>query len=104
MARRLLAVGQSVGPLAGDVLHEGAAERDVEDLDAAADREQRHVVGHGATGEAELEVVAGRRDVVDGRVPRLAEALGLDVTAAGEHEAVQPLPEGRLDLGREVRA
>ena len=34
---------------------------------------------------------------------RLAEARGLDVAAAREQQAVQPLPERRLDLGREVR-
>src|SRR2546428_9412471 len=50
-------LSQSV--LVGDVLVEAPAERDVDHLDAAADREERHVVRERPVDEVELEGVAG---------------------------------------------
>jgi hypothetical protein len=74
IARRLLTVRQRVRPLARNVLHERAAERHVQHLDAAADREQRHLILHCAQRESKLERVAGRGDVVDRGVSRFTEA------------------------------
>ena len=50
-----------------DVLHQRAAGGDVEHLRAAADREQRQVAAIAAR-EIDLELVASRLGVVDGRV------------------------------------
>src|SRR5439155_1421477 len=71
--------------------------------EAAADREERHVVRERPVNEVELEGVAGWGDVVRGRVARLAEARGVDVAAAREDEALEPSPEGRERVPVEPR-
>ena len=79
-----------LGPLRfhGDVLDERAAERDVEDLDAAAHPEDGELPVERALDELELEgVAAGLRDrQVLGRL--LAVAAGIDVPAAAQQDAV----------------
>ena len=82
------AVLQRAGHLRGDVLHQRAAARDVQDLDAAADREDRQVAAARLADERELELVARRIDVHHRRMSRLAVAGRRDVLAAGEQQAV----------------
>ena len=66
----------------GDVLVEGAAERGVEDLEAAADREGREPAGERIACEGDLEVVDGAVHAVRLRVRRLPERGRIEV---GDH-------------------
>ena len=88
------------------VLVQRAAERDVQQLHAAADPEHRHLPLDGAAHERELERVAlGHR--VDGRRVELGAVAGrVDVGAADEHQPVDQVERlvGLLDerrVGRE---
>src|SRR3989454_3546306 len=96
---------RGVAVLIRDVLVEAPAQRDVDDLDAAADGEERHVVVERPVDEADLESVTRRGDFARGVVALLAEARGVDVAAAREDEAVEALPEhterGLVELRRE---
>ena len=76
--------------LVGDVLDQRAAERDVDDLDAAADAEDRACRGRSAaSNEIELELIALGIDAV-GRLGgrRCRRSARIDVGAAAEEEAV----------------
>src|SRR3989454_11926251 len=96
---------RGVAVLIRDVLVEAPAQRDVDDLDAAADGEERHVVVERPVDEADLESVTRPGDFACGVVALLAEARGVDVAAAREDEAVEALPEhterGLTELRRE---
>ena len=85
--------------LARDVLHERAAHGDVDDLQAAADAEDRKASAPGLTEQAEVEGVALGVHF-DGAVlePLLAVARRIHVHAAAEQERVE-----RPDVGRERR-
>src|SRR4051812_46612975 len=73
----------------GEVLHEVAAARDVQDLDAAADREHRHVPLERRAQERELRRVPLRANAVRLRV-RVGAVVGrIEVGAAGEDEPVE---------------
>ena len=72
-----------------DVLDERAAGGDVQDLRAAADREQRQVAGHRPARQIDLELVAPRLGIVDRRVAILAVEHRIDVAAAGQQQAVE---------------
>ena len=76
--------------LARDVLHERAAEGDVDDLEAAADPEDRAPGPLRLFEEPEVEVVALGVDL-DGPVLERRPAVpgGIDVHAAPEHEGVE---------------
>src|SRR5437879_323236 len=67
MRRDLEAMREGAGNLRRDVLHERAAARDVEDLDAAADREQRDIPFARELHQSDLELVASRFRRVQGR-------------------------------------
>ena len=84
-----------VGALRGDVLVERAAERDVEDLEPAAEPEQRLPLGDGPAREAELHPVAGRVEPAAGRQRRLAVGRGIQVHAAGDEDRVDAVVERR---------
>ena len=71
-----------------DVLHQRAAGGDVQHLGAAADRQQRHVAGHRAARQIDLELVAARLRVVGQRVAILAVEDRVDVAAAGQQDPV----------------
>ena len=79
----------------GDVLIERAAERDVQQLVAATDREHRHASVHRGIDERELEAVGDVIDPVDRRMRILAVAARIDVGTAGQHEP----GERREDVG-----
>src|SRR5262245_57249537 len=78
------------GPLRyeAQVLGQGPAERDVEDLDAAARPQDRQAALHGPPAKVELERVAVRLWRREQLVGRLAVAGRLDVTAASEEDSV----------------
>src|SRR3989442_5631455 len=82
------------GPLARQVLVQRAAERDVEDLDAAADREDRQPALARARDQGELDRVALGIDLAELGVRGGAVARGIDVLAARQHEP----GDGREDL------
>jgi hypothetical protein len=78
-----------LGVLRGDVLCEGAAVGDRQDLAAAADAEDRDALLERGMGDAELEGIVLGRDGVDRRVRRLAVVRRIDVLAARQHNAVK---------------
>src|SRR3990172_9360525 len=88
-----LAVSEGRAGVAPDVLVEAAAERDVEHLDAAADREEREPLGEGAAGQLELERVARFGDLCERWVAGLAEVPRVHVAAARQDERVEPPPQ-----------
>ncbi len=71
-----------------DVLNQCSASRDVEHLRPAADRQQRHIVGHGAAREVDLELVAARFGIVGQRVTIFTIENRVDVAPAGQQHAV----------------
>src|SRR5215217_8815869 len=89
-AEFLLAVVEILAELIGDVLEEGAAETDVEDLDSAADAEDRQIAVECLAQERELEGVAELADVVGRRVDvGVAVDRRIDVGAAAEEQTVE---------------
>src|SRR6478735_1131132 len=73
----------------GNMLDQGSAERDIEQLDATANAEHRHIALVGAPGESELEGVASLVDAIGLRVNGvIAEEGGIDIGAAAEDEAI----------------
>ena len=82
------------GHLAGEVLVEGAAGGDVEDLQPAADAEDRLAVLGGPAHEQQLELVARRVAPVAAGAPRVVVARRVEVGAAGEEDAVERVVDG----------
>ena len=72
----------------GQVLDQGATERDVEHLHPTADPEHRHVALHRAAHERDLGLVALRDGAVRRRVGLGAVQRRIDVVAAGEDQPV----------------
>ena len=86
-----------------DVLLEVAAERDVQHLRAAADREHRHVALQRRLHQLQLEVVALANDAVRLGMRLGAVQLRIEIRAAGEHQPVddvQRLRQRRRPAGR----
>jgi hypothetical protein len=73
----------------GQVLHEVAAECDVQDLAAAADCENRHVPLERGAEERELGLVASRVHAGGRGVCRGAVGTGIDVASSREDEPVE---------------
>ena len=82
-----LIVVDAARPLRRDVLHERAAERDVHDLRAAADRERGDASLVGRAGQRELVAVAPAMRRARFGVRGLPKMRRVDVLAAGEHES-----------------
>jgi hypothetical protein len=80
--------------VATDVLEQGSAERDVQKLVAATDRQHRQVTREGGIEKTELEFVAGRVELLDLRVTFLAVAGGVHVVAAGKDERIAAIEAG----------
>src|SRR4030095_8955516 len=78
--------GESVRQLCchrgGDVLNQCPACGDIQDLRAAADREQWHILVDGAPGEVEFELIARGLRIVDRLVAILSVEGGIDIAAA----------------------
>jgi hypothetical protein len=84
----------------GDVLHERSTGRDVEHLDAAADRQQRQAAIQRRAREGNLELVAPGLRRGERLVRRLAVQLRVHVAAAAQHQGVEPVERGhRILLG-----
>ena len=84
-------VGHRAGPLRRKILEQGAAERDVDQLDAAADAQDRELALARGGEQRELEQVAlPTRRIEVGRRLRAVPG-GMDVLAAGEQRA-RPVP------------
>jgi hypothetical protein len=88
-----------VRPLRRDVLHERAAQGDVEDLDATADRERGQRASAGRLDERDLERVAPVVGVAQLGVRRTPVATGAHVLAAGEDETSHAV-QRRVGVGR----
>ena len=91
-------VGQVLQPLV-----QRAAHRDVQFLEAAADRQQRHAARHGGADQRQGGAVARR--VLPGALGmrRAVIIAGMHVgAAAGQDDAVQPLQQGFDVAGRAV--
>ena len=103
VAHASISVVNRPGTLAREILIQGAAERDVQDLEATTNGEQREAAALGTCDERELDCVAPRV-----RFPELGVRLGpvaggLDIFAAAEHEALHPVEHGACGVGIEQR-
>jgi hypothetical protein len=83
-----------------NVLNEGSAQRDVEDLNPATDRERRNPARGGGAREGQLTLVAQVVRSAGRRVPRFAEVRRVYVFASGQHEALDRVEDGQ---GRVLR-
>jgi hypothetical protein len=72
--------------LAWQVLIQRSAERDIEDLDSATDREHRQASITRGLEQREFGCVARRVDFAELRMRRRAVTFGIDVLAPGEQE------------------
>ena len=87
-----------------EVLDEGAAERHVQHLGAAADRKCRQVALDGHAAQSDVALVANGVDARRLRIGDCAVVLRVDVAATGHHQAVDALDEGhRVELGVDRR-
>jgi acyl-CoA reductase-like NAD-dependent aldehyde dehydrogenase len=78
-----------------DVLYQGAAERDVQHLHAAAQREHRQIELDGGEAHRDVEIVVRRHDAVQGVVVGLlAVPARVDVAAARQQHTVEVLQHG----------
>ena len=100
VARVGLAMRQAIRDFVRDMLDQGAAKRDIQELLAAADPEHRHVSGERAVCGGELEGSAAVLGL-DCRVPRrLPEQRRVDIeAAAGDDQAIDPPEIGRGGVG-----
>ena len=85
------------------MLVQRAAAGDVEDLHAAADREDRQPVGVGGACQRQLELVKVCLDRAGALVAALAVGLGIQVGPAGQADAVDPGQQRLSQLGRQRR-
>ena len=85
----------------GHVLHERAAERDVQHLDAAAHAERRLIAFDERAAQRDLGVVAPRVERAGLGCGRGAVARRLDVAAAGDDHRVDGVERG-VELGAVV--
>ena len=86
MRRHREAVLERARHLRRDVLHERAATDDVQDLDAAADREDRKIAAARFGNQRRLELVTLFVDIDHRLVGRLAVPARRDVLAAGQQQ------------------
>src|ERR1700686_1655905 len=77
--------------LMSQILVERAAERDVQELLAAADAERRQVVGKRPARQGQLGPIARRLDNVHVIDRLFAVLLWRDIRAARKNDAVEPL-------------
>lgn len=84
----------------GQVLVETAAEVDVEDLHAAADPEERQAAVEGGGDQRELGLVAEVAHVAGLGMRGFAVVGRVDVTTAGDDEAVEYVHKGARRAGR----
>jgi hypothetical protein len=86
-------VGDRTARVARDVLVERATERDVEHLNAPADREERPVLVERPLGERDLQPISRLGHLQDRRMSDFAEPRWVDVAAAREEQPVEARPE-----------
>ncbi len=99
--RHRQAVRQRAGDLRRDVLHQRAAAGDVQDLHAAADRENRQVAPARRGNQRDLELVPSRLRLLDRGMRRFAVSRRRHVGAAGQQETADA-GERLLDRHRQV--
>ena len=108
LPRPVSVVRQRAGPLGGDVLHEGSAQRHIDDLDTAADRERGQASRLRREDQGKLQCVAFTMDVAKAVMRERIIPLRLDVLASGEQQTVHSIQQGvglrRVDDGKHVRA
>src|SRR5262249_26131105 len=98
ISRPLLAVLDLRAGFACDILEKRPPERDVQNLDAATDRENGKTSRQRHPDRPQLERIARRRHLVRGGRGSSTEHRRIDVASAGEQQAVestrQPLRRG----------
>src|SRR5437762_3478447 len=99
MLGRLIAVRHQAGPLAVQILIQRTAERDVEDLNAAADRENRQAARARRGDERELGGVTHGIDIAQAGMRRRPVAVRRDVFATREHQPTDRREGGSGTVG-----
>src|SRR6266487_4765005 len=103
MLARLVAVRHGAGPLAIQILIQGAAERDVEDLNATTDRENRQAARARRRNERELGGVTHGIDIAQARMRRRPVAVRRDVFTTREHQPADRCEGGSGAVGGQHR-
>jgi len=88
-------VGEGIGPLGGDILDQASPLRDVQDLDPAADAEDRQITFERLPHQAEIRGFLGGVEQLDSGAPALVVPAGIEIDAAAEEEAVQRIEGAR---------
>ena len=101
--RRVLVVGYRGAALGGDILYEGPAKRDVEDLDSAADRQNGFPPLPCLLDERGFRRIARRVDGAYFFVALFAVARGIDVFTSGQYETRDRFENGRGSAGARQR-
>ena len=99
----LVAVWHGARALTLEVLIQRTAERNVEDLDAAADRENWQATLSRGLYERDLRRVAVSVDLTQARVRGRSVSLRSDVLTAGENQSADALECGGCAIGRDHR-
>src|SRR5262245_37240009 len=76
------------GYLRRDVLNQGSAAGDIQELDATTDTEKRQVAFSRFLNQRDLEGIPLGIDVYDGRMTRFAEKGGINVFTTGQQQTV----------------
>src|SRR3989441_2393428 len=97
-----IGVIDGAAPFTGQVLVQGPSQCDVQDLDAAADREDREAAGACGCDQTELHRVPRAIGLAELRVRPGAVARGAHVFPSGQHEAVNPIERGACLLGSRI--
>jgi len=88
-AEFVLTMVECLGDCVGNMLDEGAAERDVEYLEAAANREDRKIESDRVLDQSDFEGIASRGDTVGfGMDCRCSVTGWIDVSSASQEESV----------------
>jgi hypothetical protein len=80
-------------PFGGEILPERPTQRDVHELDSAADREHRKLAATRFVEERDLEEVPRAIDALEARRGRLVVEIRIDVLASGEEQPVHSVEE-----------
>ena len=101
LPRQFRVVGDRTRELGGEVLHEGAAEAHVDQLNAAADGQCRQAPSPGRPHQREFEGVTCRMDVAERRHRSGVVVTGIHILAPSEQEAVHAIQHRVSGVRRE---
>lgn len=98
------AVGEGLGPLGGEILDQASPLRDVQDLEPAADAEDRQITIERRPNQIKIRGFLGGVEQLHAWTRALAVSAGIEIDSTAEEEAVQGIQgAGRRRRGGDVR-